>query len=186
MAKGIGARKEAQVKGRLSIKGNERQGSGKVRSKKGTVGNDLKAGRQTERGLGGCSVAGGEAPGLVAGPSPCDLQEAEGHRLTPHRHRKRALAQERNTIQRFHKATARLGARVLALTKYFPIQSRHLYTPDFWSRNSSLTVTLLTRRQLLIFSELQPKRPEHLGSYIGCFGRAKAAQPFTLNPKPHS
>lgn len=56
-------------------------------------------------------MAGGEAPGLVAGLSPCDLQEAEGHRcLTRHRHRKRALAQERNTIQGFHEATARLGA----------------------------------------------------------------------------
>ncbi|KAI4816564.1 hypothetical protein KUCAC02_008887 [Chaenocephalus aceratus] len=42
-----------------------------------------------EWGLGGYSGAGSEAPGLVAGLSPCDLQEAEGHRLTRHRHRKR-------------------------------------------------------------------------------------------------
>lgn len=52
-------------------------------------------------GHGGCVVAGGEASGLVAGPSPCDLQEAGGHPLTRHRHRKRALAQERNTIRGF-------------------------------------------------------------------------------------
>lgn len=83
----------------------------------GKVENDLKADRQTELRLGGCSVAAGEAPGLVAGPSPCDLQEAEGHRLTLHRHRKRALAQERNTIQGFHKATARLGARRAKILK---------------------------------------------------------------------
>lgn len=49
----------------------------------------------------GGTVAGGEASGLVAGPSPCDLQEAGGHPLTRHRHRKRALAQERNTIRGF-------------------------------------------------------------------------------------
>lgn len=83
----------------------------KVRTREGKVGNDLKADTQTEWGPAGRSVAGGEARGLVAGPSPCDSQEAEGHRcLTQHRHRKRALAQERNTIQGFHKATARLGA----------------------------------------------------------------------------
>lgn len=46
-------------------------------------------------------MAGGEASGLVAGPSPCDLQEAGGHPLTRHRHRKQALAQERNTIRGF-------------------------------------------------------------------------------------
>ncbi len=62
-------------------------------------------------------MAVGEAPGLVPGLSPCDLQEAEGHRLTRHRHRKRALAQERNTIQGFHKATARLGAQRAKILK---------------------------------------------------------------------
>lgn len=44
--------------------------------------------KQAEWGREGCSAPGGEAPGLVAGPSPCDLQEAGGHRLTRHRHRK--------------------------------------------------------------------------------------------------
>lgn len=39
--------------------------------------------------------------GSWRGPSPCDLQEAGGHPLTRHRHRKRALAQERNTIRGF-------------------------------------------------------------------------------------
>ena len=82
-----------------------KRGGGKVRSRMTRKQTD----RRTEWGLQGCSVAGGEAPGLVAGPSPCDSQEAGGHRLTRHRHGKRALAQERNTIQGFDKATARLG-----------------------------------------------------------------------------
>lgn len=82
--------------------------------------------RQTEQGLGGCSAADGEAPGLVAGLSTCDLQEAEGHRcLTQHCHRKRALAQERNTIQGFHKATARLGAQCAKILKQPGLFRRH-------------------------------------------------------------
>lgn len=94
-------------------------------NQKGKVGNDLKSDRQKEWGLRG-SVAGREAPGLVADPSPCDLQEAKGHRyLTQHRHRKRALAQERNTIQGFHNATARLGARSAKILKQVSLFITH-------------------------------------------------------------
>lgn len=49
-------------------------------------------------GGGARRLAGGVAPGLVAGPAPCDLQEAVGHRLTWHRHRKAKL-RRRKEIQ---------------------------------------------------------------------------------------
>lgn len=110
-------REEKTDKKKNSEREARNEGKHEVRPREGKVESDTD--RQTERGgLGGCSVADGEAPGLVAGPSTCDLQEAEGHRcLTQHRHRKRALAQERNTIQGFHEATARLGARSAKILK---------------------------------------------------------------------
>lgn len=98
----------------------------------------------------------GRPRGSCQGPSPCDLQEAEGHHcLTQRLHRKRALAQERNTIPGFYKVTARLGDSSVKILQQFNLLIAHhcqylQWATTVWSRNLS-SMSLKVKQQLNLF-----------------------------------
>lgn len=106
--------------------------------------------------------------GSCQGPSPCDLQETEGHHcLTQRLHRKRALAQERNTIPGFYKVTAHLGDRCVKILQQFILLIAHhcqylQWTTTVWSRNlSSMSLKekqSKTTAKCILFFDIWQKR----------------------------
>lgn len=107
-------RTESVDEGREKSKITDERGKGKSELQKHEVGNDLNA-----DGVRGAQRLAAKATGLVAGArlhATCRKPGGSSFDTAPPQENG-ALAQERNTIQGFHEAIARLGARRAKILK---------------------------------------------------------------------